>query len=258
MTDVPHFDHTDDLRGGSFTEADLTEASFREADLTRVRMRGVILEDADIDGYIVGLRINGVDVAPLVEAELDRRHPERTALKATDPAGLRHAWEVVEDFWAPTMNQARQLDESVVHRSVDDEWSFAETLRHLVFVTDAWLSRSVLGERQPFHRLGLPASFIKDGAEFGIDPVAEPTFDDVIAARASRMTTVREYLRSITDDDLRSECGPNTAPGFPPPQTRRVVQCLQVILDEEWAHHQFAVRDLAKAALAGGDAGAKP
>lgn len=238
------FDSGDDLRGATFGDADLTGAEFRETVLSQVRMRGVILEDADIDGYIVGLRVNGVDVTPLVEAELDRRHPERIALRATDADGLRQAWDVVEAFWAPTMERARQLDESELHRSVDDEWTFAQTLRHLVFVTDGWLSRSVLGEARPFHPLGLPASSTNDGDAFGIDAAAHPSFDEVVAMRDDRMSKVRAYLENVTADALESLYGPNTAPGVPEPKARRAVDCLHVILNEEWTHHQFAIRDL--------------
>jgi hypothetical protein len=36
-------------------------------------MRGVEIVDTTIDGEIQNLVINGVDVAPLVEAELDKR-----------------------------------------------------------------------------------------------------------------------------------------------------------------------------------------
>jgi hypothetical protein len=39
--------------------------------------------------------------------------------------------------------------------------------------------------------------------------------------------------------------GPNPAIGRPPPAERTAVKCLQVILNDEWAHAQFASRDLA-------------
>jgi hypothetical protein len=103
----------------------------------------VLLTDADIDGDIRGLRINGVEVAPLVEGELDRLHPERTKLRPTTPAGMRAGWAVVESFWADTMQRAGALPETELHRSVNGEWSFTQTLRHLVFVTDAWLGHAV-------------------------------------------------------------------------------------------------------------------
>jgi len=37
------------------------------------------------------LRVNGVDVAPLVEAELNRRFPGRADRRTGDPDGLRAA-----------------------------------------------------------------------------------------------------------------------------------------------------------------------
>ena len=84
----------DDLRDARFEFVDLTGATFREATLDRVVMRGVEVIDLDIDGYIGKLVVNGVDVAPLVEAELDRRYPERPKMRPTDPAGYREAWEM--------------------------------------------------------------------------------------------------------------------------------------------------------------------
>jgi hypothetical protein len=37
--------------------------------------------------------------------------------------------------------------------SVGGEWSFAQTLRHLILATDAWLGRAMEIE-QPFHPIG--------------------------------------------------------------------------------------------------------
>ena len=70
------FDHQD-LRGSRFYEVDLRGSSFREVYFKDVTMRGVVLDDVAIDGEFRNLVLNGVDVAPLVEAELDRRDPER-------------------------------------------------------------------------------------------------------------------------------------------------------------------------------------
>ncbi|MBA3288732.1 MAG: pentapeptide repeat-containing protein, partial [Acidimicrobiia bacterium] len=120
---------TDEFRGARFVGADLTGATFRDVDLTGATFTDALLIGADISGVISGLRINGVDVAPLVEAELDRLHPERLALRGTDPAGLREGWATVEAFWAPTVELARGLPESARQQRVDDEWSFVETLR---------------------------------------------------------------------------------------------------------------------------------
>lgn len=216
-----------DLSGSSFDDVDLSRSTFREADLSGVRMRGVLLLGADIDGAIGGLRLNGVDVAPLVEAELDRLHPERTVLRPTTAAEARAAWAVVERLWEPTMRRAAALPDEALHRSVDDEWSFTETLRHLVFVTDAWIGHAARGLDRPFHPSALPT----------------PSFAEVADVRARRVADVRAWLATL--DDLDATVGPNPAPGFPPPAARTVRECLLVALGEEWTHHRFAIRDLA-------------
>jgi hypothetical protein len=66
-------------------------------------------------------------------------------MRPTDPAGFREAWDTVERLWDGTVERARGLDPALLHESVDGEWSFVETLRHLVFATDAWIRRGILG-----------------------------------------------------------------------------------------------------------------
>jgi hypothetical protein len=218
-----------------FTGDDLSGAEFREVDLSGARMRGVLLVGAEIDGVIGGLTVNGVEVAPLVEAELDRLHPERRALRPTTAAGAREALAVVTSFWAATAAGAADLAD----RSADGEWTLTETLRHLVFVVDAWFGHAVLGEPAPFHPAGLPASFLT-----GI-PTSEVSFDEALRLHTDRLARVHEFLATATDDDLNRPRDPNPAPGFPPPARRTALECLRVLFDEEWAHHRFAVRDLA-------------
>jgi len=61
-----------DLTGAQFFASDLSDARFRGADMTRVTMSGVELVDVDISGEIMNVTVNGVDIGPLIEAELDR------------------------------------------------------------------------------------------------------------------------------------------------------------------------------------------
>jgi DinB family protein/pentapeptide repeat protein len=234
----------DELHGARFVDRDMSGAEFRDVVLSGARMRGVLLDGADVDGVIDGLRIKGVEVAPLVEAELDRRHPERLALRPTTIAGAREAWAVVEGFWAATVERARALPDAERHRSVDDEWSFVQTLRHLVFVTDAWFRHAVLGEAHPFHPAGLVADFTPDVGELGIDATAAPSFDEVVALRADRFDRVRAFLAAADQHDLERVREPNPVLGYPPSAPRTALRCLRVVLNEEWEHHRFAVRDL--------------
>jgi hypothetical protein len=234
---------TQSYRGAEFGDVDMSGATFRETDLSNVRMRGVLLFNADIDGAINGLKVNGVEVLPLIEAELDRRHPERLTLRPTTPKEVVAACDVVEAMWRPTIERAVALEAQ--HRSVDGEWSVAETLRHLVFVVDAWFGHAVLGEARPYHALGLGASFMSDTAALGVDALATPTFDEVVEAHRGRVAGLRAFGASATQDDLDRLRDPNPTPGYPPAKARTATECLHVIFNEEWAHHQFAARDLA-------------
>src|ERR1700686_5376097 len=128
-----------DFRGERLDDADFSGARLHSPNFERTRITDGWLRNADISGYIDGLRVNGVEVAPLVEAELDRRFPERMKLRAADPQGLADAWAMVEDVWARTVARARTLPEPLLSQRIDDDWSFVETLRHLICATDGWL-----------------------------------------------------------------------------------------------------------------------
>ena len=244
-----------DLRGSRFENVDLSGTRLLNVDLTGSVIRGAILVDVDIDAHIENLRINGVDVVPLVEAELDRRYPERAKLRPTDPDGYREAWAVIEGLWPTTVDRARRLPPELLHERVDGEWSFVETLRHLVFATDAWVRRAILGDPAPYDALDLPATDMGYVEGVPNDPDARPELDEVLALRADRMGTVREVIASLTDEQLAGTTEPVDAPGYPAPDAYPVTRCLRAILNEEWLHRQYAERDLAvlESRLAAGD-----
>jgi hypothetical protein len=77
-----------------------------------------------------------------------RREP---APRPTDADGFRAAWADLERLWHDTTARARELPAGTLHERAHGEWSFIETLRHLVFVTDAWASHALLGEASPYH-----------------------------------------------------------------------------------------------------------
>jgi hypothetical protein len=233
----------EDLRGARYLDCQMDGAEFREVTLVGARFIGAVMIDVEIDALVRNLTVNGVDVVPLVEAELDRRHPERLALRPTDVAGVLAALDVVDHLWAPTLDRVRALPEEARYERVRGEWSFVETLRHLLHVYDGWFGRAVLGETDPYHPLGLTASFL-DPADFGIDPDLRPALDDVLAARHRRQQQVRDHVLALDDEALAATLPAHGIGGFPPDGQRSTLDCLRVIFDEEWAHHGFAVRDL--------------
>ena len=233
------------VRMRRFEDEDLTGAEFRECDLSRARMVGVVMQDAEIDGHVTNLVVNGVEVMPYVEAELDRRHPVRLLLRSDRPEDLREAWRQLEEEWASTTERVRELPEDSEHQGVDGEWSMVETLRHLVFVHDSWFRRCVLGLTEPFTPIALGPPEVM-GRE-GIDPAARPSLDEVLAVRARQAATMEEWLSTATPDQLaRSAPVPEDDRWPPYARGRTVRQCLGTVLDEEWAHHRFCERDLDK------------
>ena len=240
------FTRSDDLRAAEFVDADLQGARFVRADLSGVVMRGVDVQDADIDAPWLldgesSLRVNGVDVAPLVEAELNRRFPGRADRRAEDPDGLRAAWATLERTWAATLERVAAMPAGTVDVSVDGEWSFAQTLRHLVMATDTWLGRAILEIEQPFHPIGQPdVEYETDGNDMSVFTTDTPSYADVLEVRAGRVAMVRDFLATVTSDELAETRKNPWAPDYP----ETILSCLHVILEEEWEHHRYAVRDL--------------
>jgi hypothetical protein len=233
-----------DLSGARFHDVDLSGASFRVVDFSRAVLRGVELVDVQISGEIFNLTINGVDVAPLVNAELDRRFPDRAKMRPTDPAGFRAAWDIVERLWEGTVERARGLRPELLHEQVDEEWSFIETLRHLVFATDSWVRRAILGDPNPWHPLGLPWDEMPDIPGVPRDREVRPSLDEVLVLRKDRMATAREVLDNLTDETLAAQTDPVPGPGWPESRSYPVRECLLCILNEEWEHRLYAERDL--------------
>jgi hypothetical protein len=228
-----------------FDEEDLTGAEFRECDLSRARLVGVVMHDAEIDGLVTNLVVNGVEVMPYVEAELDRRHPVRLLMRSDDPADLRKAWWQLQDDWATTTERVRAMPEGSEHRRVGGEWSMVETLRHLVFVHDSWFRRCVLGLTEPFTAMGLASPFVTDQEEQGLDRSARPSLDEVLGVRDRQASEVEAWLAEVTAEQLAQTAPVPDGDGWPPyARGRQVRHCLGTVLDEEWAHHGFCVRDL--------------
>jgi uncharacterized damage-inducible protein DinB len=240
-------DGTDTFREARLTGVDFTGATFRDCDLRRVKVVDSWLVDVNVSGLVGNFVVNDVDVTAFVEGELDRRHPERVQLRGMHTAGdYRAMWDTIERLWSETVARARRLPEPVRHERVDDEWSFVETLRHLVFATDAWASRTVLDDPMPYHPLGYTYSSYPpaEAAAIGVDLDARPSFDEVMEARRDRMAVMRRIVDGLTDDELERLCTRPPAPGYPEEQ-RTVGKCLTVIMTEECEHRRYAVRDLA-------------
>lgn len=230
----------------SFVDESLSGARFERCWMTDVVIRGSAVSGMEIDDPWLledggSLVVNGVDVAAYVDAELDRRFPGRSMRRAGTAEEMRLAWGAVERGWAGVVERARAMPEGTEDVSVAGEWSLAQTLRHLVMATDTWLRRSIQGVDEPYHPIGQPhAEYATDGYDMSIFCEDSPSFERVLEVRAERLAMVRGFLADLTDEQLQDASTNPWAPDHP----CRVLDSLQTILNEEWEHLRYAVRDL--------------
>ena len=228
----------DDLQNSNFLRVDLSGSRLHGVIMQNVKISDAWINNVEISCLLGSLTVNEVDVSGYVRAELERRHPELRMLRARDPDGLREAWQMIAERADATLARARALPEEKLHESVDGEWSYIETLRHLVFATDRWITGPVLNESEPFHRLGMPNDDPEPWRGTSIDIDARPTLDEVLDVRAQRMASVAALLAESNEQGL-ARTVPNPNGG-----TASVRGCSHVVLGEEWAHDRYANRDL--------------
>ena len=162
-------------------------------------------------------------------------------LDAGDPDGLRVAWAALERTWSATLARVAAMPAGTVDVSVGGEWSFAQTLRHLVLATDMWLGRAILEIKQPFHPIGLTdASTEEDGMDMPVFATVTPPYAEVLQVRAGRIAMVRDFLATVTSEVLAA----TRKNPHEPERQETTRSCLHVILIEEWEHLRYAVRDL--------------
>ena len=234
---------TNEFEGASFVKASFKGATMRFSDVSGVTMRGMDVNGLDIDSHDLffgTLVVNGVDVVPLVDAELNRQFPGRELQKAETPEGLREGWAAAAAAWATTV---ADTPPELRDAHVEDEWSLAQTLRHLVLATDAWLRGGIMRIEQPFHEIGLIFTGAQEmGFDMSVFRAEPPAFEEILAVRAERQQMVTDFLATVTPEVLAEErANPWGGDDWRP----TVGDCVRVILEEEWAHLRYVRRDLA-------------
>lgn len=152
------------------------------------------------------------------------------------PTARRRA-RSAHDRLEATIERASGFTEDQRNERVDGEWSTIESLRHLVLVIDLWLSRTILGDPDPFHPMALPPSFMppKLFPDSSIEPDARPSFDEACVVIRDRLAAVQAYVDGVTDDHLERPVEAHA---------RTVGGALSVLFDELAAHDSFINRDL--------------
>lgn len=226
-----------DLSGAVFWGVDLSNAHLRDVNLTGATLRNAWLIGVDIDALVDRLTINGVDVTDFVNQH-DPWYPLRGMLRPSDPQAMGDTWRALEHEWATTIDRASQLEPAQQHESVAGEWSFVDTLRHLVFGIDKWFSVPILGDTQ-FHPLGRPNSGSVGFGWPGLTLDADATFTEALAARAERAQRFGEFVGNVTAAELEREVDVLENGTVP------IKECVYTVFEEAFEHNRYALRDLA-------------
>jgi len=237
-----------DLAGASMREVDLSGVTIRDSDVRGLRIVASWVDDVVIDGHQgVGRGVvDDVAVTEFVRAELDRRNPERVLIREMRTVDeVRRAWAVVTRRWDDALVHAATLPEPLLHERVEGEWSFVETMRHLVMACDIWVGRMLSDEPGGYHPWGLPPTDTSDAgaAEMGLDLTADPTFAEVQVLHRRARSRFEERLAALGDDDLATVRTAVLAPDWGE-ESFPVLECLSVVVGEHAEHLRFALRDL--------------
>jgi hypothetical protein len=193
--------HDVNLRGAVFDDVNLAGAHIHNASLANV-----VIEDA----HIVGLTIFGIDISKLIEAEFDRRDPQRVTLRAIDiydPDQIRGVFAELDGVRTQFTSLLRATPEG--HRTGHpgpDRWSAIEHLRHLVFAEDLYLNRWLLRNEEPWCCLGFLPPFLENSPEYA-EVGSEPTDDlDLIVATWEALNAgMQAFVDGLTGAELRRD-----------------------------------------------------
>ena len=224
-----------DLTGASFWGVYLRNARFRDVDFTGVRTHHVLLHDVELDGSIDRLVVNGVDVTDYVNRH-DPWQPLRTMTEPATADEVRQSQAAFTQAWDDVVGEVAALPTASATTSIDGEWSFVQTLRHLLFVADKWIL-GPLTDRS-WSPLGLPNTGSAELDWPDIDPTADPSIDEVLLARATQNAAVSALAASLDDDDLANDV--NVVENG----VATTLDCWRTLFEEAFEHLRYARRDL--------------
>ena len=128
---------------------------------------------------------------------------------------------MLERRWDALVDRARTLPPEQLHASVEGEWSFVQTLRHLAFATECWLLGRSRATRGPGSRCRCPGTRRRPPRACRTTARPGPTSTPRSRSVWTAAGRVRAHLARLTDEELAGMTTPVTEPGWPEPESSR-------------------------------------
>ncbi len=200
-----------DMAGTLFHNVNLYGTTFDDVNLENARIYNANLRNVTIDdANIAGLTIFGFRVDELIEAEMNRRDPERLRLRMRDifdPDEVRRVLAHLDEVRVAFYARLRTIPPDALNAHPGpDRWSALEHVRHLVFAEDMYLNRWLLRNDQPWCKLGFLPPFLEGNPAFA-EVGSEPTDDleTVLAAWEAIHAGMKAFVAQITPEILKRD-----------------------------------------------------
>ena len=153
------------MAGCLFQDVLLAGARFDDVNLSGARLRNVSLANVEIrDADLRGLKIFGIEIEALIEAELDRRFPIRLELRPEDehdPAEQTRIFRVIGEHRRALLARLEKAPFTLLcQRPEEERWSALEHLCHLYFAEKMYLDRWIKGRDTSPDEMAMRPAFL--------------------------------------------------------------------------------------------------
>ncbi|MBN2007426.1 MAG: DinB family protein [Anaerolineae bacterium] len=198
------------LANATFDDANLGNATFSNINLEGATIHNANLKDMHIeDAYIEGLTILGFNIGELIEAEEDRRDPERVRLRMRDcydPQCVRDMLARLEEIRDTLREKLWATDPQLLTAAPGPgRWCALEHVRHLLFAEELYLNHFILQNDKPLNPMGMLPEFLADEPKYqnvGTEPCTD--LEPVLAAWDTAHAAMMAYLADMTPETLRA------------------------------------------------------
>ncbi|MCL4504848.1 MAG: DinB family protein [Chloroflexi bacterium] len=214
-----HFVHADmggaefrdvNLGGAVFDNVNLAGASFNNINFAGAKIRDANLQNMAIeDANLTGFTVMGVNIEPLIEAELDRREPERARVRIDifNPTEVKALISWLDAVRAAFRAVLRASSPSQLRRRpAENEWNALEVVRHMLFAEDVYINRFILNNARPLNKAGMLPEHLRSRSEYqDVGSEAVDDLETILAAWDAVHADTLAYVAQLDAVKLRRQ-----------------------------------------------------